>query len=74
MAVHALADMGEDAEPFILFYYHRIKNIKAEAARMECSRQTFYRRVNRFARDAYSMSISLKRVTEKMAAEVEAID
>lgn len=78
MAVHALTDMqDEDADCFILFYWFRIKNIKAAAADLGIGRQTFYDRKNRFARKAYSMSLSLKRAhleSIRDAQEVVLID
>lgn len=78
MAIHALTDMGdEDAECFLLYYFDRAKNIKKVAADMGIHRDTFYERKSRFARRAYSMSISLKRVHEQSILaerEVDAID
>jgi hypothetical protein len=67
MAVHALCDMDpEQSECFLLLYYCQAQNIKRIAYDMKIGRQTFYDRANRFARRAYSMSHSLKRMSEQM--------
>lgn len=64
MAVHALCEMKDnEAECFLLMYYCQVKNIKKVAYEMQIGRQTFYDRVNRFARRAYSMSLSIKKMT-----------
>jgi hypothetical protein len=61
MAIHTLADMREPgAKCFIDFYWHRVRNIKVEAAKMGITRKTFYERKMRFARAALSMSVSLR--------------
>jgi hypothetical protein len=79
MAVHALADMRDaDAECFVKYYVYRVKNIKAVAGEMDIGRRTFYDRVTRFARRAYSMSLSMKRAhmtaAEQASKETEDID
>lgn len=68
MAIHALADMKEYAEGlacFKLFYVDQAVNIKREADKLGVARSTYYRRRVAFARKAYSMSISIKRVQEE---------
>lgn len=67
MAVHTLADMREHAEGlacFNLFYVDQVDNVKREADKLGIARSTYYRRIMAFARKAYSMSISIKRVHE----------
>lgn len=62
MGIHALADMGDiDADCFVQYYFYRVKNIKKVAGEMSIGRRTFYDRINRFARKAHLLSISLKR-------------
>lgn len=66
-AIHALADMKEHAEGlacFNLFYVDQAPNVKVEAGKLGVARSTYYRRVRAFARKAYSLSISIKRVSE----------
>lgn len=68
MAVHALADMKEHAEGlacFNLFYVDQAPNVKVEADKLGVARSTYYRRISSFARKAYSLSISIKRVSEE---------
>ena len=61
-AVHAVADMGHaGTDCFAHFYCRRTKNVKAIAASMGISRQTFYERAKAFARAAYSLAKSLQR-------------
>lgn len=78
MAVHALADMAEhkdDAACFVSYYCERANNIKAVAAKMGIGRQTYYDRMNRFARKALSMMSSMKRVhIESMRHSEEIVD
>lgn len=67
MAIHALADMREHAEGlacFNLYYCDQAANIKREADRLGIARSTYYRRITSFARKAYDMSASIKRVHE----------
>lgn len=67
MAVHALVDMDDDdATAFLRYYVERANNIKAVAAEMGVARSTFYVKVRRFARRAWSMSQSLQRADEQM--------
>ena len=68
MAVHALADMKEHAEGlacFNLFYVDQAPNVKVEADKLGVARSTYYRRVRAFARKAYLLSVSIKRVSEE---------
>ncbi len=78
MAIHALIDMGDgDAECFLAYYWEQSKNIKKVAADMGIHRDTFYERKNRFARKAYSMSLSLRRLHEgafKSIRSAETVD
>jgi len=65
MAVHALADMPEHAEAlacFNLMYAVQAEHIKREANKLGIARSTYYRRATAFARKAYSMSLSIKKV------------
>lgn len=74
MAVHALADMPEYAEGlacFNLFYVEQAPNVKREADKLGIARSTYYRRIVSFARKAYSMSISIKRVHEMQREQPE---
>jgi hypothetical protein len=72
MAVHALCDMDpEQSECFLLQFYCQAKNIKKIAYDMKIGRQTFYDRANRFARRAYSMSRSLKRMNDDVAQQAK---
>lgn len=67
MAVHTMADMKEHAEGlacFNLYYVEQADNVKREADKLGIARSTYYRRIMAFARKAYSMSISIKRVHE----------
>lgn len=67
MAIHALADMPEYAEGLVcfnLFYVDQAANVKREADKLGIARSTYYRRIMSFARKAYSMSLSIKRVHE----------
>lgn len=67
MAVHALVDMGDDDAPaFMRFYVERANNIKAVAAEMGVARSTFYVKVRRFARHAWTMAQSLKRADNQL--------
>lgn len=60
-AIHSLVDMGESgAKCFVDFYFHRVRNIKAQARDMEISRDTYYDRKMRFARKALALSVSLR--------------
>lgn len=71
MAVHSLADMKEHAEGlacFNLFYCEQAANVKREADKLGIARSTYYRRITAFARKAYSMSLSIKRVHEMQQA------
>jgi hypothetical protein len=73
MAVHALADMKEHAEGlacFNLYYVEQADNVKREADKLGIARSTYYRRIMAFARKAYSMSISIKRVHEMQRENV----
>lgn len=75
MAVHALADMREHAEGikcFKLFYVEQAPNVKCEADKLGISRSTYYRRITAFARKAYSLSLSIKRVHQEQFGEEEA--
>ena len=72
MAVHALADMSEHRDGlacFTLFYCEQAPNVKREADKMGIARSTYYRRVVAFARKAYSLAASIKRVHEEMQSE-----
>ena len=65
MAIHALADMREHRDGmacFSLFYVEQDICIKREADRLGIARSTYYRRIIAFARRAYSMAQSIKRV------------
>lgn len=69
MAVHTLADMGDYQEKlacFNLHYLDQTEYVKVEAAKLNISRVTYYNRVKSFARHAYSMSLSIKRVHESL--------
>lgn len=71
MAIHALADMKEHKEGlacFSLFYVDHAPNVKREADKLGIARSTYYRRIMAFARKAYSMSLSIKRVHEMQRA------
>ncbi|WP_136420298.1 hypothetical protein [Herbaspirillum sp. ST 5-3] len=71
MAIHALVDMDDsDADCFLAYYWDQSKNIKKVAADMKIHRDTFYERKSRFARKAYSMSLSIKRVHEESIRDV----
>lgn len=75
MAVHALADMKEHAEGlacFTLFYLDQAPNVKREADKLGVARSTYYRRVKAFARKAYSLSRSIKRVHLEMQSSAGA--
>lgn len=68
MAVHTLGDMPQHKERYAAFMVHYMGEgevVKRAADRLGISRSTFYERVGRFAKDAYSLSLSLKRVHEK---------
>lgn len=72
MAIHALVDMNDaDADCFLAYYWDQSKNIKKVAADMKIHRDTFYERKSRFARRAYSLSLSLKRVHDESLTGVE---
>lgn len=65
MAVHALADMPEyaaDLACFNLMYLEQADHVKRQADQLGITRATYYRRAAKFARKAYSMSISIRRV------------
>lgn len=67
MAVHTLADMSEHAAGltcFNLMYVEQAEYVKREADKLDIARSTYYRRATAFARQAYSLSISIKRVHE----------
>ncbi|MGE8452097.1 MAG: hypothetical protein ACN6OP_16020 [Pseudomonadales bacterium] len=69
MAIHGLADdEPEEYACFALFYFHRIRNIKAAAAQMDIGRQTFYDRMKRFGRRAHTLSTSIKRIHQQHVA------
>lgn len=69
MGIHALADMGDaDADCFVQYYFYRVRNIKKVADEMKIGRRTFYDRLNRFARKAHLLSISLKRAHQESLA------
>lgn len=68
MAVHALADMPKHKEGFTVFWMHYMGEgevVKRAADKLGISRSTYYERVAKFAKDAYSMSQSLKAIHEK---------
>jgi hypothetical protein len=74
MAIHFLADMQEHKEALVcfnLFYVEHAANIKREAGRLGISRPTYYNRAKAFARKAYSLSVSLKKVHESMAGQAQ---
>lgn len=76
MAVHALADMADHAEGlacFSLFYCDHATNIKREADKLGIARSTYYRRITAFARKAYVLSLSIKRVHEMNRATESAM-
>lgn len=75
MAIHTLADMKEYVDGMVCFTLHYLDHpeyVKVEAAKLQISRVTYYNRVKAFARRAYSMSHSLKRVHESLNAANEA--
>jgi hypothetical protein len=68
MAVHTLADMEPHKASYLAFAAHYLGEdevVKRVADRLGIGRQTYYDRVKRFAKDAYSMSHSLKRAAEQ---------
>lgn len=75
MAIHALCEMNDpDAECFLLMFYCQVKNVKKVAYEMKIGRQTFYDRVNRFARRAYAMSRTIRKMTSHAPVVAAAID
>ncbi len=67
MAVHALVDMDDpDAQAFLLYYIERVGNIKKVASDIGVARSTFYVKVRRFARRAWSMSQSFARADAEL--------
>jgi predicted DNA-binding protein YlxM (UPF0122 family) len=70
MAVHTLADMAQHKARHLAFSAHYLGEdevVKRVADRLGISRQTYYEHVKRFAKDAYSMSQSLKRAASKFS-------
>ncbi len=71
-AVYALVDMEDpDAEAFLYYYWERAGNIKKVAADMGVARSTFYVKVRRFARRAWSTSQSFKRAHDEMSVRAK---
>ena len=77
-AVHAIADIPENAGGlacFTLMYCEQADHIKRQADKLGISRPTYYNRSRAFARKAYSLSRSLKRVhLERLVNEDEAVN
>lgn len=73
MAVHGLAEQ-EPGEHicFTLYYFHGFRPVKAIAAAMGIGNRTFYDRLHRFARRAYQMAATIKRVQLEECAEKSA--
>lgn len=68
MAVHALAEMPQHQAGFAVFWVHYMGEgevVKRAADKLGISRSTYYERISKFAKEAQSMSQSLKRVHEK---------
>lgn len=71
MAVHALCDQQEntlEAACFIGVHWYQV-NIKAMAKEQECARGTIYNRARRFARQAQSLSIVIRKTHESFTSE-----
>ena len=69
MAVHGLAqDMPSEYACFALFYVHRVPNVKAVAAELGIGRRTYYERMRRFARKAYTLTASVRSIHEQHMA------
>lgn len=71
MAVHGLADVEQDdATAFVLYHYYGIRPVKCLYSALGIGRQTFYDRLNRFARRAHKAAATIKRVhLEHLAGE-----
>lgn len=66
-AVHMLAEMPQHADTvkcFSLLYCEEADYVKRQADKLDIARSTFYRRAAAFARAAYSMSLTIKRMHE----------
>lgn len=75
-AVHAIADMPEHADGlacFTLQYCEQADHIKRQADKLGISRPTYYNRSRAFARKAYSLAQSLKRVHHQRLAEPDEV-
>lgn len=69
MAIHAMADMKEHENAWACFkacYVEHPESLKREIARLEISKGTYYNRTRSFARQALSLSRSLRAATESM--------
>jgi hypothetical protein len=72
MAVHALGDMPKHKAGFAVFHAHYMGEgdvVKRAADKLGISRPTYYARLAQFAKDAYSMSQSLKRIHDNKTSE-----
>lgn len=76
MAVHTCSDMPKYAEDWAAFkaYYLSDDNQRTVAKRIASNlgvcRRTYYNQIKRFAKAAYSMSLSLKKAHEAMSEVV----
>ena len=73
MAIHTLVDIGGNEEKYACFYFCYVlnaRNIKTLTNELKISRQTYYNRVNDFARRAQSMARTLKRVQQSSSMPV----